>query len=267
MNKNFKNILLEINENVATVTLNRPDVHNAFNNEMITEIAEAFKGLEKNKEARVVLLQGNGKSFSAGADLNWMKKAAGFGKAKNISDAKRLHQMFLSIEKSPKPVIAKIHGAALGGACGLVAAADMAYAYEDAQFGFSEVRLGLIPAVIAPFVLKKIGVGFAREFFLTGERFGAAVACRIGLIHGEGNPQEIDAVVRGRIEQILQGAPGAIAAAKKLIDEVQGSYPAKLGSLTARRIADRRASAEGREGMDAFLNKRPPKWVKKSHED
>jgi methylglutaconyl-CoA hydratase len=159
-------------------------------------------------------------------------------------------------------VIAVVHGAAIGGACGLVAAADMAYAYEDAQFGFSEVRLGLIPAVIAPFVLRKIEIGFAREFFLTGERFGAPVACRIGLIQGEGSTEEIDAVIKGRIQQVLQGAPGAIAAAKKLIGEIQGLPPDKVGALTAQRIAERRASEEGREGMAAFLEKRKPNWVK-----
>jgi methylglutaconyl-CoA hydratase len=262
MKNNFKNLLLSFKDKVATLSLNRPQLHNAFNDEMIREISEAFKQLGKNDEVRVILLRGEGKSFSAGADLNWMKQAASYGKKQNIADAKRLHQMLQSIESSPKPVIVKVHGAAMGGACGLVAAADLAYASEDAQFGFSEVRLGLIPAVIAPFVLKKIGPSFAREFFLTGERFGAPVACRIGLIHGEGSPQEMDACIAGKIEQILQGAPGAIASAKKLINEIQHNPPAKVSALTAQRIAERRVSAEGREGMAAFLKKRKPNWVK-----
>ena len=252
---------IDFKNQVAILTLNRPEIHNAFNDEMIAELTAAFKLLGKNPKVRVILIQGAGKSFSAGADLNWMKKAASYKRPKNIADARRLYQMLAAIEACPKAVIAKVHGAVIGGACGIVAAADMAYAYEDAQFGFSEVRLGLISAVISPFVVKKIGPGFAREFFLTGERFGAPVACRIGLIQGEGVPDEVDALIEGKIEHLLQGAPGAIAASKKLIAEVMAASHQKLMGLTARRIAERRSSAEGKEGMGAFLEKRKPNWI------
>lgn len=258
--ENLKTIKVELGQKVATVTLNRPKVHNAFNDEMIVELSEAFGQLDQDTEVRAVLLKGAGKSFSAGADLNWMKKAASYSREENISDAKRFHNLLEAIESCSKPVIALAQGVVLGGGCGLVAAADLAYAYEDVQFGFSEVRLGLVPAVIAPFVIRKIGAGFAREFFLTGERFGARVAYTIGLIHGCGGSKEIDAVIEGRVQQILKGAPGAIASAKKLIREVINTSWEAVGDCTAQRIAERRASEEGKEGMTAFLEKRKASW-------
>lgn len=257
----YKNILLEAEDGVATVTLNRPEMHNAFNEEMIGELVRAFAELSRDSRVRVVVLTGAGESFCAGADLNWMKKMAGFSKAQNLADAKRLHQMLTSVYRCSKPIIAHVNGAAVGGGTGLLAAVDIAIAEEKALFSFSEVRLGLIPAVISPFVLRKIGEANAREFFLTGERFSAAKAQEMGLIQYHGASDLVREKIKEKIEMLKNGAPGALADSKKLIEKIAGSLLDKAGKFTSKAIADRRASKEGQEGMVAFLTKRKPDWV------
>jgi len=187
---------------------------------------------------------------------------AHYGDAENIADAKLLHEMLQKVAHCSKPVLARIQGPALGGGVGLVSAVDMAYAEEEAVFGFSEVRLGLIPAVISPFVLQKISAANAREYFLTGERFSAEVAKEIGLVQAVGTFEEIEALVAKKIKSIQGAAPGAVAAAKQLIREVQTASWEKVGDLTSQKIAERRASVEGQEGMTAFLEKRKPNWLK-----
>jgi methylglutaconyl-CoA hydratase len=189
-----------------------------------------------------------------------MKKVATYSPARNKADALQLHKMLLAVYRCPKPVIARVNGAAIGGGTGLVAAVDMAFADQAAQFGFSEVRLGLIPAVISPFVLRKIGEANAREYFLTGERFSATKAREMGLIQYEGNPEFLAEKIQHKIRQLVQGGPTALAACKKLIEKVAGLPLDKAGPLTAAQIAARRGSAEGKEGMVAFLTKRKPAW-------
>ena len=262
LEKQMKHILLEKKDGLTLVTLNRPELHNAFNETMIGELANLFGELSSDPETRVILLNGAGKSFCAGADLNWMKEMASYTQEENLADAKRLHDMLESIDQCAKPVVAHVHGAALGGGTGLISVCDMVFAHEDSKFGFTEVKLGLIPAVISPFVIRKIGEANAREFFLTGERFSAPVAREMGLIQGVGTPDEIQAVLKEKIKQLKGSAPGAQAAAKELIRGVLAADPKKVGEYTSGQIAERRASAEGKEGMSSFLEKRKPSWLK-----
>jgi len=262
MPQSFNTILIEQESGLATLTLNRPQIHNAFNDEMILELTRAFKELSGDVQTKLVLLTGAGNSFCAGADLNWMKKMAGYEFDKNVEDAKQLHQLLLTVYECPKPVVAHVNGSAIGGGVGLVAAVDMAYADEEAQFGFSEVRLGLIPAVISPFVIRKIGEANAREFFLTGERFSAQKARHMGLIQEMGSPEDLEEILFRKISALKKGGAEALSECKKLIHNVEGVPLAKVGSETARYIAERRASDEGQKGMEAFLNKRNPPWVK-----
>lgn len=260
MSQPFETLLVERDQGVTTLTLNRPDLHNAFNETMILELAKAFAQFGKDKETRVLVLTGAGESFCAGADLNWMKKVASYSPAQNRADALRLHKMLLAIQRCPKPVIAVVNGAAIGGGTGLVAAVDMAFAEESAMFAFSEVRLGLIPAVISPFVIRKIGESHAREFFLTGERFSAAKAQEMGLIHFNGSAEFVREKAQHKIRQLKQGGPTALADAKVLIEKVAGQPLDKIGTYTSGQIAKRRGSVEGKEGMVAFLTKRKPEW-------
>jgi len=246
----------------ATVTLGRPEVRNAFDDRVVREITEAFDELGADPAVRVIVLAGAGKVFSAGADLNWMRRMVGYGDAENRRDAEAMAGMFLAIDRAPKPVIARVQRAALGGGAGLVAAADIAIAEADAIFAFSEVRLGIIPAAISPFVLAKIGAAAARRYFLTGERFDAAEAHRIGLVSEIVPPGSLDAAVDLIAGEILRSGPEAVAAAKALIPLVSGEPDrAALIPETARRIAERRASAEGQSGMLAFLEERDPPWT------
>jgi methylglutaconyl-CoA hydratase len=242
---------------VACVRLNRPEVHNAFNAQMIAELYQAFTDLGGRADVRVIVLSGAGKSFSAGADLNWMRAAADQDEATNHADALKMADMFTCVNACPKPVIGLVQGAAMGGGLGLVAVCDMVIADPEAQFGLTEVRLGLIPAVISPFVAAKIGVSASRRYMLTGERFGADEARRIGLVSDVSDELELSA--EALIEALLQSAPGAISDIKALIGELADATDAR--DLTARRIAARRTSAEGREGMAAFLERRKPGWA------
>jgi len=234
---------------VLRVTLARPERRNAFDPELIAELTEAFDGAG---DARAVLLAGDGLSFCAGADLEWMRASAGLTYEENVEDSRRLLRLLEAIDGCPAPVVARIQGHALGGGAGLVACADIAVSAEDAVFAFSEVKLGLIPAVISPFVLAKIGPSAARRYFLTGERFDAATALRIGLVHDV--VADLDGGIERVLAELLTAGPEAVRAAKLLVRD----HPA--GIETARRIAEQRASAEGQEGLRAFLEKRPPRW-------
>ncbi len=259
----FQPLLLEIKDQVAILTLNRPELHNAFNEILISELHRAIKNIGQNPEVRVVIITGTPPSFCAGADLNWMKKMLHYSKEENIEDAQKLHQMLYSIAQCPKPVIAKVNGSALGGGVGIAAAADISFAYSHAQFGLSEARLGLLPAVISPFVLRKIGVRAFREFALTAERFRAVQAKEMGLIQHCGEPQEIDDLVQSKIESLKAGGPEALASTKQLILEIESLDLERSSEVTARFLAERRISAEGQEGMEAFFQKRKAAWITK----
>jgi methylglutaconyl-CoA hydratase len=256
---------IDINKHVASVILDRPDLHNAFNDELVQRITDAFTELSQRDDVRVIVLRANGKSFCAGADLNWMKRMVHYSYDENLADARAIGEMFLAIAKCSKPVIARVHGAALGGGAGLVAACDIGIAIESVQFGFTEVKVGIIPAIISPFVIAKIGQGRAREFFITGERFLAPVAMNIGLIqHVASHELALDALVESKIAQILTSAPGAIAAAKELIFGVAAQrLDASLG-FAADAIARTRAGAEAQAGMRAFLERQRPPWIERS---
>jgi len=247
---------------VATITLQRPDVHNAFNDDLIWELNNAFSKLGQNPDVRVIILTGAGTSFSAGADLNWMKAAATYTEEQNKRDAMALSNMLASIKNCPKPTIAIVNGTAFGGGVGLVACCDIAVAVESAKFALSEVRLGLTPATIAPFVVAAIGQRFAGRYFLTAERFDAGDAVNIGLVHQTApSLQEAFKLAHVHIKNILAGAPIAQADAKELIQFVSDEkITEELRSETANRIATRRASDEGKEGVSAFLEKRKPVW-------
>ena len=247
---------------VARVTLNRPDLHNAFNEVLIAEITQSFEELGQRDEVRAIILAGEGKSFCAGADVHWMKKMVGYSLEENIADAQSLARMLRTIHDCPKPVIAYVHGAALGGGTGVVAACDMAVALDSAIFGFTEARLGIIPAVISPYALHKIGAAHARRYFLTAERFTAADAHRIGLVsHVAADRAAADAWLEQIIKEIKSNGPQAVTAAKGLIDDALASTWPNVAGLTAKRIAERRVSDEGQEGLKSFLEKRKPKWA------
>ena len=247
---------------VATITLNRPEAHNAFNAEVIERLSEVLGDLAGADGVRVVLLEAVGKSFSAGADLNWMKHAAEFTQEENREDARALAEMLRRLNTLPKPTVALVQGAAFGGGVGLMAACDMVVAVRGAEFSLSEIKLGLIPATISPYVMAAIGERQARRYFLTGERFDADEARRIGLVHQVVGDAPALVVAGERIvERLFAAPPGALAAAKDLIAAVAGRpVDADVIEDTARRIAARRAHPEAREGIAAFLEKRKPDW-------
>ncbi len=258
----YETIQVSVEGPRATVTLARPDVRNAFDDRVIGELTRAFDRLGSNPSVRVIVLAGEGKVFSAGADLHWMKSMISYSEADNRIDAEALAGMFLVIDQCPKPVIARVQRAAMGGGAGLVASVDIAIAEEGTQFAFTEVRLGIIPAAISPFVVAKIGAGHARRYFLTGERFDAAEAHRIGLVAEVAPQGALDATVDRLVNELLASGPEAVTQAKALISIVSGEPDRKaLIGETARRIAERRASEEGQAGMIAFLEKRPAPWV------
>ena len=246
---------------VATLTLNRPEVHNAFDEGLIAALTERLAALGADPAVRVVLLRAAGRSFSAGADLNWMRRAAAYGDAENIADAERLGALLHTLASLPQPTVAVVQGAAIGGGAGLVAACDIVIAAERARFAFSEVRLGLIPAVISPVVVASIGARAARRYFLTAERFDARAARDIGLVHEVVTEEALDETLERTLVLLLANAPRAMAEAKTLVADVAGRpFDQTLLADVARRIAARRASPEGREGLAAFLEKRPPRW-------
>ena len=246
---------------VEHVTLNRPDVRNAFNEHVISDLAEWAEGAAGDPGLRVVVISGAGKVFSAGADAAWMAKMAGYGHDDNVRDARTAAGMFRAINALPCAVIGRIHGAALGGGSGLAAVCDIVVATETTIFGFTETKLGILPAMISPFVLPKIGVSAARELFLTGMRFTAHQAKAIGLVHAVVADAELDATVERYVTELLSAAPTAVAAAKRLIPQVWGQKPEDVAELTANAIAEQRVSPEGQEGLRAFLEKRKPEWA------
>jgi len=257
----LERIEVEIDGAVARVWLNRPDVRNAFDGLMVTELRETLFDLGPRDDVRVIVLGGRGKTFCAGADLQWMHAMAGFSRAENLAEAQALADLFFTVYNSAKPVVARVHGAALGGGAGLVAACDIAIAALGTKFGFTEVRLGLLPAVISPYVIGKIGESAAREVILTGERFEAARACEMGLVRAAVPEDGLDAAVDARVQGLLLAGPRAIAEAKALIREVAWRRVEDVQRYTVDRIADVRISDEAQDGMRAFLDKRKPRWV------
>jgi methylglutaconyl-CoA hydratase len=243
------NLRVERDGSVLRITLARPDRRNAFDADLIRELAEAFVDVGR---VRAVVLAGDGASFSAGADVDWMRSSVDLSTEENVADANALRRMLEAIDACPAPVVARVQGHALGGGAGLVATADIAIAARDAVFAFSEVKLGIIPAVVSPFALAKIGPGAARRYFLTGERFDADTALRIGLVHEVAD--DLDAAVEHVVAELSSAGPQAVRWAKRLVRERPD------GPETARWIAERRASDEGQEGLRAFLDKRKPNW-------
>lgn len=260
----YKNIVTEVDNGVGIITLNRPDRHNAFDGQTVGELIQALAGMAGDSTVRVVILSSAGKSFCAGADLDWMRTAARWTSAENEADARILAEMLHRLATLPKPTVARVQGPAYGGGVGLIAACDIAVATFDAQFALSEVRLGLIPATIAPHVVAAIGERHARRYMLTAERFSAAEAYRLGLIH-EMVPDEaaLDQALGVIIDALLGNGPGALTECKDLIRTVvHHPLDAALIADTARRIARVRASEEGRQGIAAFLEGRQPNWAK-----
>ena len=258
----FETLSIEHNHQVATVWMDRPEVFNAFNEQLIADLCQACEQLDADPGVRVVVLAGRGKHFSAGADLNWMRRAAEGSEADNLADARRFARMLHQLAHLTKPTIARIQGAALGGGTGLAAACDMAVASVDAVFSTSEVKFGIIPAVISPYVLRAIGPRHALRYFQSAERISAQQALAIGLVNEVTAVDALDAGVAALVAPLLAGAPTAQKAAKELIEAIKGR-PIDEHTLedTAQRIARQRATAEGRDGVVAFLDKRPPMWL------
>jgi methylglutaconyl-CoA hydratase len=259
----YRYLQVERTGSVEYLTLNRPEVRNAFNEDLIGELTDwAVSVTERfgSDRPRIVVLAGAGKVFCAGADVAWMAKTVQFTEEENLLDAAAAAGLFAAIDALPVPVIGRVHGAALGGGAGLTAVCDIVVAGKDAVFGFTEVKLGILPAVISPFVISKIGRSAARELFLTGARFSAMRAREIGLVHTVVPSAELDSTVARYVEEILTGAPEAIAEAKALIKKVSETPADEAMPHTASAIASRRASREGQEGLRAFLEKRKPSW-------
>jgi methylglutaconyl-CoA hydratase len=259
----YKTIRYEIKDNIAFVDFCRPEVHNAFNNDLIYEMTDLFVNLDKEKELRAVVLTGEGKSFCAGADLNWMKRVISQSYEENLKESLALAELFAKIYNFRCPVIGKINGAAIGGGVGFVAVCDIAVAAESAVFSFSEVKIGIVPACIGPYIVKKLGEGKAREFFITGERMKAEKAYRIGLVSSYVENDKLDAAIDDILKMIKSSGPEAVAMAKKLVSGVANTTEEEYKPFTAEMIAKLRISDEGQEGMTAFLEKRKPNWVEK----
>jgi methylglutaconyl-CoA hydratase len=245
---------------VTTVILARPEAHNALNADLIEELTRCFEELAEDHETRVVVLGGQGRSFCAGADIGYLRETAGLSYEENLEDARRLAMMFWTIDECPKPVVAKVQGAVMGGGAGLLAVADVVVADSEARFAFSEIRLGIAPATISPFVVRKIGVSHARSLFMTGERFGAERAREIGLVHRVVASDELDEAVEDKLSDILNGGPVAQATIKGLLRRLETTEPMEAPGLTARVISELRTGEEGQEGLAAFLEKREPGW-------
>ncbi len=258
----YQSLVLEMAGSAATIWLNRPQVRNAFDGLMIAELTSAFRHLNTDEATRVVVLRGRGKAFCAGADLNWMRDVAQFTPHENYNDSLALAKCFRSIHLCSKPTVAIVHGSAFGGANGLLAACDFAFAESQAVFAFSEVKIGIAPATIAPYVLKRIGEYTARDLMLTGRRFSGEEAARIRLVNAHAPEDQLEALAFETIEHLLSSGPAAMQACKKLIFDLSNivNHEQSL-SYTANLIAELRASEEGQEGMAAFFEKRAPKWL------
>lgn len=257
--------LYKVEKNIATITMNRPEVHNAFNEGMIAAMTEAFEKAGADKGVRAVILNGNGKSFCAGGDLNWMRKVADYNFEQNVADAMTLGRLLKTINTLPKPTIALVQGNAFGGGVGLAACCDIAFAEDTAKFCLSEVKIGLIPSIIAPYVIAAIGERQARRYFLTAEVIDGKTAARIGLVHEAAPSSEMDNLLDEAIYALWEGAPAAQARGKNLIlDIAKRKIDDDLIKFTSEKIAEARASEEGKEGLSAFLSKGTPGWRKKA---
>jgi methylglutaconyl-CoA hydratase len=257
-----KTIEIQMGRGVAVLWLARPELRNAFDESMIAEVTSALDALERDPAVRAVVLAGKGKAFCAGADLDWMKRMKGMSREENCEDALRFARMLNRVYTLSKPTVARVHGAAYAGGIGLLAACDIAVASNDTEFCLSEVKLGLAPATISPYVVAAMGERAARRYCVTAERFTAAEAYRIGLVQEITLPAELDATVNGILGELVQGAPGAQAQAKEMLRQVAGAaIGPELIAQTAERIAALRVSDEGQEGMAAFFEKRRPAWV------
>ncbi|MDE1182604.1 enoyl-CoA hydratase/isomerase family protein [Paraburkholderia sp.] len=257
----YETLIVTFASHVATVTLNRPDVRNAFNETMIADVTAAFREIDARDEIRVVVLAANGKAFCAGGDLNWMKKMAGYSDDENRADAMRLATMLDTIYRCSKPVIARVNGDAYAGGMGLLSACDIVIAAHAARFCLSEVRLGLIPATIAPYVIRALGEQASRRYFITAEPFDCATALRLGLVSEAVDDAQLDETVQRIADAVCANGPHAVRACKQLVQDMAGAtLDTALIEETAARIARIRASAEGREGVASFLEKRTPSW-------
>ncbi len=257
-----RSIIVSVNAGVATLTLSQPEIRNAFSDVVIAEITAAFAEVGQREDVRAVVLAAEGPAFCAGANLNWMRAMADYTREENLADAGKLAAMLHTIATCPHPTIARVQGDVYAGGMGLVAACDMAVAVDTAYFCLSEVKIGLIPATIAPYVLRAMGTRAGQRYFLTGERFDAAEALRIGFVHQAVAADDLDSAVDGLLKHLLSAGPAAVRACKRLVDDVAGrDINAELVARTVESIADIRASAEGKEGVQAFLNKRKPNWL------
>jgi methylglutaconyl-CoA hydratase len=270
MSDETPSVIVRAEGGVARVVLCRPERRNAFDAQMIDELSAAFARLTKDATCRVIVIEGEGKAFCAGADLDWMRRQVTATVEDNAADALKLADLYEAVNCAPQAVIAKVHGWALGGGAGLVCAADIAVAADDVQIGFTEARLGILPAVISPYVVMKIGPGQARRWFVTGGRMDAKQALALGLVHRVVGVADLENAVKDMAFEVLQCAPGAVAACKELVEDVVGGLAmagaledgfSDVKSYTARRIAEARVSEEGQEGMRAFLEKRKPRWA------
>ncbi len=254
-------VLVERDGDVATVWLNRPDKRNAFDDVLATRLCDVFAELAADLTLRAVVLAGKGSSFCAGGDIGWMKRVAAYSREENLADAEAFQRAFDAINRCPHPVVARVQGPALGGGAGLVAVADIVVASTEAKIGFPEVRLGLVPGVISPYVIAKIGASHARHLFVTGERFGAERAAALGLVHIVVAPEELLSAVARVVSRIARGSPQAVRAAKKLVLDIVDAIPDQRGRIACDGIVDARGSDDGRAGTAAFLAKTPPPWA------
>lgn len=257
----MSSVLIQRDGSILRITLNRPDVRNAIDEEVINSLSSAATAAADDRTLRAIVLAGNGKAFCAGADIGWMAKAIAYSRQENLSDAEDLARLMERFDTLPVPVIGRVQGSALGGGVGLAAICDIVVATDDAVFGLTEVKLGILPAVVAPYVLRKIGISPARELFLTGARFDALRAKEIGLVHEVVPADLLDAAVSRRVAEVLAASPAGIARAKALIREIAGAQPDHVIGLTTNAIAAQRVSEEGQEGLRAFLEKRKPSWT------
>lgn len=258
--KSYETLTLEKKEGIAEVCLNRPQVHNAFNEVVVKELTEVFNRLEKDEDVWLIILTGKGKSFCAGADLNWMKKMVNYSWEENVADSLEMSKMFETIDRCPKPVLGKVNGSAFGGGVGLVCVCDIAVGCEDSLFAFSEVKLGIIPAVISPYVAKRIGIARTRELFLSGERINGKRAAEIGLLNYAVKKEELDSKVQEKVKFLRSSGRKAMKEVKRLLRKMTELDPQSFKNFCAEKIAELRASEEGQEGLAAFLEKRKPSW-------
>jgi methylglutaconyl-CoA hydratase len=259
----YETVAYSKDNRIAKVSFCRPKVHNAFNSTVIAEMADVFRRIAADDEIRVVVITGEGKSFCAGADLNWMRGVISQSFEENLAESNDLADLFWQIYTCKRPVIGKINGAAIGGGTGFVAVCDIAIAARSAVFSFSEVKIGVVPACIGPYVIKKMGEGKTRELFITGERMRAERALQVGLVNKVVDDEALEEATNEVVRSILSSGPEAVAMAKRLISEVPAMAPEQFKPYTAEMIARLRVSDEGQEGMDAFLNKRAPRWAEK----